>query len=75
MSVDKFSYGQKWYLKTNLLFKPKEVYIVNKDDDYLIKLSEIFPYTPWKDPHFFLHKEMLIKHYRHESEAVQIEMF
>jgi hypothetical protein len=70
-------YGDRLLSRGNEYGKPKVAYIVSQDPgyDYMIKLSEKFPYTLGKDEHFFVHKDRLKKHWRHEREAEQLKLF
>lgn len=74
---EKYPYGQKMFLKTSMPGKPKEAFILSRDIDHdiLIKMSEVFPYTPGKDPHFFVHIEKLQKWWRHAKEGMQTKIF
>ena len=70
--MTKYSYGQRLLLLRGS-GKPKAAYIVSKDEDHLVKLSEVFPYVPGSK-HFFVHIEKLRTNWRLESEGIQAEM-
>jgi hypothetical protein len=74
---EKYPYGQKMFLKSNLPGKPKVAYVVCKDveSEVLIKMSECFPYMPGRDPHFFVHITKLEKLWRHAKEGLQGILF
>jgi hypothetical protein len=55
--------------------KPPVVYILNREPDWLVKLSTVFPYTAGMDPHFFIHESKLDKAYVAEAVGVQGELF
>lgn len=67
-----FTYGQKLYRRRSGI----RAYVVSKDaeQDYLIKMSNNFPYSPGQ-PHFFVHVEKLRMLWRHEKEGVQSKLF
>jgi hypothetical protein len=71
-----YRYGDELMLHNRQhLAYPEQVYVVSKEEgDYLIKLSEKFPYVPG-DPHFFIHLSRIAKHYRHAKKGVQIGLF
>ena len=68
------TYGQRLFARRHLIGKPHSAYVVNNDDDFLVKMSEKFPYTPG-DPHFFVHADRLNKNWRGEREGLQMKIF
>jgi hypothetical protein len=62
--------------KKPLSGKVIEAYIVgNTENEFLIKMSESFPFIPGTHKHFFVNIEVLMKKWRHGKDAVQINIF
>jgi hypothetical protein len=62
--------------KKPLSGKIKEAYIVgNTENEYLIKMSESFPYIPGTHTHFFVNIEVLMKKWIHAKEGLQAKLF
>jgi hypothetical protein len=56
--------------------KMKEAYIVgNTEHEYLIKMSESFPYIPGIHKHFFVNIEVLMKRWICAKEGIQAKLF
>ncbi len=68
----KYHFGQKLYeRKSN-----RCAYVVspNAEHEYLIQLSDFFPYKVNEHKSFFKHVAILNKYWRHEKEGVQVTL-
>lgn len=76
---EKYAYGQLMIAREEAKKqgKPDIAYIVTHtgEDDILIKMSGVFPYTVGKDHHFFVHIEKLPLLWDHPDEGIQVGMF
>jgi len=68
-------YGQKRILANDMFIgRPKVVYVLNREPDWLVRLSEVFPFAHG-DPSFFIHESKLDKTYVAVEVGVQGELF
>lgn len=65
-------YGDLWIRTRNVIGKPQCAYILNKEDDYLIKLSENFPDHGGK--FFFVNKVLFLRNWK-PAKGFQLNMF
>lgn len=71
----KLTYGQRLIkIKKHNRQWPQMVYVVSKDDDYLVKLSTRWPYVPGIDPKFFMNITQIPRVYRPAEQGEQMTL-
>ncbi len=71
----KYYYGQLMIYIGAISGKPKQAYVVSKDEDYLVKMSIHFPYIPGTHDHFFVNSGILEKRWRPAEKGIQTKLF
>lgn len=69
-------YGQKLICHKGIIGMPREAYVATRDTDgeYLIKMSETWPYI-FGAPHFFLNRHFIDKYWKDAKKGFQTKMF